>query len=93
MAAKEFNHYVIGLSGFGNVGIVEKAVEESFPDMQLGIDPELHELRVCVHSGTHLESSGPGDDQRGWEFSEHLWRMNRGDKRVLGIGGAKIGQM
>ena len=92
MTIEEFHDDIVSVPGFWNVGIVEETVEKTLPDMELRIDSQSDQSRVCIHSRTHFERPRPGDDQCWRKLREHFWRIDGGNQRVLGISIAEIAQ-
>ena len=60
--------------------------------MQVGVDTQLHELRVSVESRTHLKAARAGDEKRGRELRKHVWGIDGCDQRILGIRAREVAE-
>src|SRR2546422_3933685 len=73
-------------------GVVEKAMEEAFPHVQLRLDPALDELRVRIQRGAQFEAARAGNDQRWREACEGFRRVDRCNERVFRIRAFEISE-
>lgn len=92
MSLEEPHDDVVAVSRLGHVGVVEEAMKQPVPDVQLGLDSALDELAVGIHRSAHLETARGGDDEPGRELAEDLRRVDRSDERVFWIGAGEIAQ-
>src|SRR5438552_6441063 len=76
----------------GNIRVVEKAMEEAFPHVQLRLDPALDEVRVRIQRGAQFEAARAGNDQRWREACEGFRRVDRCNERVLRIRAFEISE-
>src|ERR1043165_10174592 len=57
VSIEELHDHVVAVARFGYVRVVEEAVKQSFPHVQVGCYALLHELRVRVHRAAELEAA------------------------------------
>src|SRR3569623_2376255 len=74
VTVEETHHDIIRLARFGHIGIVEETMEQAFPHMQVGIDPQTDHLAMGVDSGAEFETARGGDDQRRRKLADHRVR-------------------
>src|SRR5438552_14720326 len=76
----------------GNIRVVEKAMEEAFPHVQLRLDPALDEVRVRIQRGAQFEAARAGNDQRWREACEGFRRVETHERRRSPYPAALLGR-
>src|SRR5437870_3226976 len=90
MAIKEFDYYVECVFRFRNVRVVEESVKEPFPNVEFGIHAEPHHLLVSVESRAQLKAASTSNNERWRKLRQQIWRSDRGNERVFGVGVGKV---
>src|SRR5208282_2757089 len=55
VAIEEFYDNVVTVTRLRHIAIIEESVKQRYPDVQLGVDSQLHQLSVGIKSTAHLE--------------------------------------
>src|ERR1039458_6340714 len=85
MPVEEFYNYVDRVFRLGNIHVVEEPVEQAFPNVEFGFDPEFYQLFVRVQCGAQFKTTSSRDHESRRKLRQNFRQVHRRDEWILRI--------